>query len=481
MSLKPKQEDFNVLYIDDEQANLALFRRLFGHEVHLLTVANNVEARNILSKEEIHLLIIDQRMPEETGLDFIEAISDEYPLCAKVVLTAYADRQVMRKAFQTNKILDFILKPFEEEDMREVFRRAQDVYRERLQQAKINQNYENLVHDLGQDLGGHALEAREMIGSQGGLKPLIEKVSRISSHSPDSTVLILGESGTGKELIARALHAQSPRRNQPFIAVNCPAIAESLWESELFGHEKGAFSNAHKRKLGRFELADKGTLFLDEIGELPENLQVKLLRILQERTFERVGGTKTLKVDVRVITATNRSLEAEVRSGRFRQDLYYRLNVVPLVVPALRDRAQDVPDLLNHFLKISNKKTGKNCTIAPETLEALGRYAWPGNIRELENLVERAVVLSDHDTLGLEDLKVDFSIPPPLIDTCGQIAWEDFPEDGGQPLRSQIRSDEVEKYKNVLKQARGNISEAARLLGIHRRTLTDRLRKADLI
>jgi len=278
-------------------------------------------------------------------------------------------------------------------------------------------------------------------------------------------VLITGESGTGKELLARAIHHQSARRDQPFVAVNPAAIAESLMESELFGHEKGAFTGAFQRKLGKFELAQRGTLFLDEIATLRSELQAKLLRVLQEREIERVGGTRAIKIDVRIIAATNADVPAAVRAGTFREDLYYRLNVVHIGVPPLRNRVDDMPLLVDHFVRRYVHESGKRIEgLTPEALELLRSYRWPGNVRELQNVIERAVVLTDGPTIGVDDLPLELS-----LGVASTLSEETL------PLNEASDRFEQQMVLRMLDRARGNVSEAARLLGLHRNSLKAKL------
>ncbi len=296
---------------------------------------------------------------------------------------------------------------------------------------------------------------------------LIAQVARTST-----TVLITGESGTGKELVARAIHRQSPRRDRPFVPVNPSALADGLVESELFGHERGAFTGAHQRKLGRFELAQGGTLFLDEIGSLKPELQVKLLRVLQEREIERVGGTRTIPIDVRIIVATNVDLKQAVARGAFREDLYYRLNVVPIGVPPLRERREDIPLLVGHFVRRYSRQFNKRVDgLAPEALAVLREYSWPGNVRELQNVVERLVALAEGSVIGLDELPLDLLLPD-------QRAGGSDPEAG--LLKHATEEFERQIVLRVLERVRWNRSEAARILGVHRNSLKRMLARWNL-
>lgn len=297
---------------------------------------------------------------------------------------------------------------------------------------------------------------------------LIERVART-----DSTVLILGESGTGKELVARAIHCRSARREGPFIAINCGALPEELLESELFGYVKGAFTGALRDKKGRFEMADGGTVFLDEVSEMSPALQVKLLRVLQQREFERVGDVKTIKVDIRIIAATNRDLEAMVREGRFREDLYWRLNVIPIHLPPLRERKDDIPLLLSYFLRIFNEKRGGRIEgFSPEAMDLLISYCWPGNVRELENLVERLVVLKGEGVVTPQDLPEKIRGEGPKVDL--------WPLDDGLDLSTAVNNLERQLILEALKRAGGVKSRAARILGIKRTTLIEKMKRNGL-
>jgi len=346
-----------------------------------------------------------------------------------------------------NGAYDYISKPYKLDELVIVINRAFEYRR-----LKIK----NLL--LEQELARKDAPA-EFVGKSRQFKDLLILIRKIAPTG--SSVLIHGESGTGKELVATTIWQYSKRGNAPFTALNCAALSESLIESELFGHERGAFTNAHQLKYGIVEVADKGTLFLDEIGELPLGLQAKLLRFLDSGEFRRVGSNKTLKVDVRVIAATNKNLTVLIQSGGFRQDLYYRLNVININVPPLRERREDISDLANHFLTKYSNKLSKNVTdFSPQALEALNNYTWPGNVRELENVVERAVIICDSETLGVKDL----SIPQTSLVT-------------ENPSHSSLEKIEREHILKVLRETEGNQSKASQILGIDRKTLYLKLRK----
>src|SRR5688572_21129619 len=383
-----------ILVADDEQ-NLrrvltALLRRE-GHDV--VQAASGLEAIDRLS--DVDVVITDLRMPGADGMEVLRTASKNHPHVPVIMITAYGSVGQAVEAIKAGAF-DYIEKPFEQDSIRSIIEKA------------IGQAAANRTAPRGQLYPPGDPEAKGRYGLVGtspemhGIFAIIEKVA-----DTPSTVLITGESGTGKELVAKALHEQSSRKGEPFIKINCAAIPKTLMESELFGYEKGAFTGATSSKPGRFELADGGTLFLDEIGEIPVEMQVKLLRAIQESEFERVGGLKTIKVDVRLVTATNRDLEQEIQRGNFREDLYYRLNVVPLQIPPLRFRKGDIPLLATHIIKKFNERLRKTITgISDDALAALEAHAWPGNIRELENVLERTILFCKGDRIERADLQL---------------------------------------------------------------------------
>jgi DNA-binding NtrC family response regulator len=339
-----------------------------------------------------------------------------------------------------------------------------------------------LAHSQSQISSQLSFEEQPFIGASPSIKKIFELVNKVANT--DSTVLILGESGTGKELIARSLHYRSQRRNKPFVPVNCGAIPSELLESELFGHMKGSFTGAHANRIGRFSLAHQGTLFLDEIGTMPASLQVKILRALQQKEFEPVGGTKTLKSDCRVIAATNDDLEAEVARGNFREDLFYRLNVIPISLPPLRERKEDVELLVKHFMKSFNEKKGYDVTgISDEALSLLMRYNWPGNVRELENIVQRVCILKGEGLIEREDLPTKIMEPKPIGQ--GQKPWStllaDAIPESGIPFDQLVLQFENDLILKALEQTRWNKNRAAHLLQLNRTTLVEKIKKRGLV
>jgi two-component system response regulator PilR (NtrC family) len=380
-----------ILIVDDEQSMrdfLAIMLRKEGHEV--VTVEDGNDAIKAIEEDIYDLVITDIKMPGIDGLQVLRSVKRISPNTLVIVITAYSSTEDAVLAMKQGA-LDYITKPFEIEKIKLVIKNALD-------RKKLHEE-----HEFYKKQYEHRFDVSNIVGKSEAIQQIFHLVKRVSQSK--STILVTGESGTGKELIARAIHQNSPRREQAFVAVSCGAIPENLLESELFGHIKGAFTGAIANKIGLFELADNGTLFLDEIGELPLLIQVKLLRVLQEKQFKRVGGTKDISVDVRIITATNRDLRKMVEENIFREDLFYRLNVIPIRVPPLRERKEDIPLLANHFLEKYNREIGKHFThITDEAMAQLIAYDWPGNIRELENAIERAVALETEPIIDVSSL-----------------------------------------------------------------------------
>ena len=447
-------DSFRILVVDDEPAQRELvagFLRKQGFDV--VEAAGGGEAVTRFKREPFDLILTDQRMPDLSGLDVLEAVRSASPETAVVIMTAYGTIETAVDAIKAGAA-DYLTKPL---NLDELLHRVHRV-RERHHLVRENRELREALTER------HRVEG--IVGDSGQMQEVLSLVRRVAPS--DATVLIRGESGTGKELIARALHYASPRAAGPLVKVNCAALAESLLEAELFGHEKGAFTGAIASRKGRFELADGGSIFLDEIGDLPPHLQVKLLRVLQEREFERVGSSRPVKVDVRLLAATHRNLEALVREGRFRDDLYYRINVVTIMLPPLRERREDLPPLIDHFLRTFAEKNGKTVRgITREAREALLRYDYPGNIRELENLMERAVVLTRDEVIGVEDLPLTLEAPAAQ---SGE----------GAGLIAAVEGLERRMMREALAKAEGTQTRAAELLGISERVLRYKLRKYGL-
>ncbi|WP_438317991.1 sigma-54-dependent transcriptional regulator [Candidatus Caldatribacterium sp. SIUC1] len=390
---------FRVLVADDERLMAEMLEEMLRADGMLVEKAyTGKEALEKFRSLDFDLVLLDLRMPEMNGLDVLQEIKKEDPAVPVIVITAYGSVDNAVEALKFGAY-DFITKPFKLEELRNAVARALEVEQLRREKEYLLSEIQEEFHFEG------------VIGES----PKMKEVMRVAQlvAKTDATVLICGESGTGKELLARSIHYQSNRRDKPFVVVNCGAITETLLESELFGHEKGAFTGAYTRKPGKFELADGGTIFLDEIGEMSPAMQVKLLRVLQEKTFERVGGTTPITVDVRIIAATNRDLKKAVREGTFREDLYYRLNVIPIYLPPLRERKEDLPLLCDFLIARHCRKLHKKIRgISPQAMRILRKYHWPGNIRELDNVLERAIILTQDDVIGVDDLQI-FEAPKP--------------------------------------------------------------------
>lgn len=401
---------YSVLYVDDEPSNLRAFKATFKWDFHIFLAETGYEGLEILRENQVQVVIADQRMPEMTGFEFFKKLVAEFPEPTRIILTGYSDMGVLIKAINECGIYQYLTKPWNENELKYVLERACEIY-------QLRKDNKKLIHDLkvaNDKLTEENFYLKEEIKLEHDFNHIVTKsplfrevlqnVEKVANTK--TSVLITGESGTGKELLARALHNISNRSKCPLIKVNCAALPRELIESELFGHEKGAFTGAISTRKGKFELADKGTIFLDEIGEMPIELQAKLLRVLQESEIQRLGSDKTHPIDVRVIAATNRQLEQAIARGEFREDLYYRLNVFPIHIPPLRERAEDIPILVNFFLQKHEPIVGRSINKIPKkVLNNLINYHWPGNVRELENVIERSMILSTGTTLQLMHLE----------------------------------------------------------------------------
>jgi len=449
-----------LLVVDDEEPQRVMLKAILarvGFEVE--TVADGKQALERLERESFDLLLTDQRMPRMDGLQLLEGARRLAPDLPVVLMTAHGTVSTAVEAMKRGAA-DYLTKPFERDELLLVIEKA-------LRQRRLEDEVASLRGELKT-----RYRLDNIIGASPAMEQLFSLVERVA-HT-DVPVLIGGESGTGKELVARAVHQHSPRAGGPFVALNCAAVPETLLESEFFGHEKGAFTGATKAHAGRFEQAHGGTLFLDEIGSMRFDLQAKLLRAIQEQEIQRLGSSVTKKVDVRILSATSEDLEQAIQKRTFREDLYYRLNVVPILLPPLRDRVDDVPLLVDHFLTRSAEKFGRgSLTISPDAAERLQRHSWPGNVRELENCVERMTVLSRGDRLTLEDLPAHLRQGAEAAE--GNLSAFDLPADG-------VRLEELESHLIVqaLERTRGAIGPAAKLLGLSYKTLQYRIRKFGL-
>jgi len=443
-----------VLIVDDDPAHRTMLRTLLTGWGHTVSEADDgAGAIAMVHEQAFDLILMDIRMIKVSGLEALGEIKTFNPAIPVIIMTAYSSVETAVEAMK-NGAYDYLTKPLDFDELRLTMERA-------MEHSHLRE--ENRL--LRESLGTH-FDTHNIIGASPAMIRLMETVAQVATS--EATVLITGESGTGKEMIAGAIHFNSLRKDGPFIKINCAAITETLLESELFGHEKGAFTGAYRRKEGRFRQAHGGTLFLDEVSEMSLAMQVKLLRVLQEREITRVGGEEVVKVDVRIIAATNKDLMAEIRAGRFRDDLYYRLNVVAIAMPPLRERREDIPLLAQHFLEQFSEKNRKQIKgFTPQAMDRLLRYEWPGNVRELMNAVERAVVLAWAEYLSEQEF-------PLIIRETGPA--DGWPE--GDSGTGEMPLGEVEKTTilRTLELSNGNKSEAARRLGITRRTLHKKLK-----
>jgi len=442
-----------ILIVEDEAKMRRLLELNLGEDGFTTFSAGDAETGlKLLRENPVDLVVTDLKLPGMNGLEFLQSVKRQSAAMPVVVMTAFGSVETAVEAMKAGAS-DYVLKPFSLSEMRMVIHKELDV-------RNLREENRSLREALGKKYSHPNIVARSAK-----MQEVLATVERVAPTN--STVLLGGESGVGKDLIARAIHEKSKRTRGPFLKINSTAIPENLLESELFGFEKGAFTGAAASKPGKFELADKGTLFLDEIGDVPPAIQVKLLRVLQEREFERLGGTKTIKVDVRLVAATNRDLRAALEEKTFREDLYYRLNVVPIDIAPLRERKEDIPDLVNLFITRFATDSGKTIEgISPQAMQALVNYHWPGNVRELQNIVERACALAKGNALEPADIHIDTR--PSKSAAAG---------DGFLPDGMTLEQWEDEMVKEALRRANGNKSQAARLLGLSRNALRYRLSK----
>ncbi len=437
-----------ILLVDDEPIQRQILRDfLEEHGFQVLEAGNGKEALSLFENEFIPLVLLDHRMPDMNGDEVLERLKQTNPMIKVIMITAYGAVDTAVKVMKLGAV-DFLEKPV---DLQELLKKVE----KHLEEIEIEEDVQEVsesLHELPVDFGLY-------VGSSPALKEAISIARRVAPTS--WPVLLFGETGTGKELMARLIHELSPRRDRPFITVNCAALPESLFESELFGHVKGAFTGAHKDKKGMFAIADKGTIFLDEIGEMPIQLQAKLLRVLQEGTITPVGGTQSHKVDVRVISATNRNLKDMIKQGTFREDLYYRLNVFEIELPPLRQRKEDIPELVEFFVK---KYAPRPVTVSDAAMDKLVKYRWPGNVRELEHTIQRVVTLCRSNTIKASDIHLE------------TVVKEEVPEN----LQAKLEAIERQEITKALEKARWVQTKAADLLGISERVLRYKMKKYDI-
>jgi two-component system response regulator AtoC len=436
-----------VLVVDDDPGLRESFRLILDDEYDVVEAPDGDVALETVRTSQVDLILLDIRLPGADGIEVLERIKAFDDGVEVILVTAV---KTLRTAVAAMKLgaFDYLTKPFEEDELLALLRRA-------LERRALEREVMFLRSELARR---HDFD--ELVGQHPEMQQLYRLIAQVARTT--TTVLITGESGTGKELVARAIHRQGPRRDKPFVPVNPAALSDTLMESELFGHEKGAFTGAHQRKLGRFELAQGGTIFLDEISSLKPELQATLLRVLQEREFERVGGTRAIRLDVRVIAATNVDLKQAVAQGRFREDLYYRLAVMPIAVPPLRERGEDIQLLVQHFIRRYSQEFNRRVQgVTPEAFAVLREYSWPGNVRELQNVIERLVGLVDGPLIGVGDLPLDLLLPNQRVGR----------EAAALPLHEAREDFERQIALRVLERVRWNVSEAARILGVHRNSL----------
>jgi two-component system response regulator HydG len=453
-----------ILIIEDNDTMREAMAAIIGKMGQEFDSAKNgLDGLQFFEKNAYDLVVTDYKMEGMDGLEVLKQVKEKYPSTEVLIITAYGTIELAVEAMKLGAV-DFITKPFSHEEFKLKIERILQRIREKKEFARLSDENIYLRDELEEQFN-----YGEIIGKS---KPMQEVYRTLEKVAPtDSSVLIYGESGTGKELIARAIHKLSPRKDKPFIRVNCGALVETLLESELFGHEKGAFTGAMKRKKGRFELAHQGSIFLDEIGDISANMQLKLLRVLQEKEFERVGSEETIQVDVRIMAATNKNLSELVQHGKFREDLYYRLHIIPIYLPPLRERNEDIPLLVNHFLKkLTNELNKPAKQISDSAMEKLLSYHWPGNIRELENVLERAVVLCDREFIDIKDL-------PLLNSTTSEKLPSDILDRFRLNLNDTLSTIEKQLIERAMNETAGNKSQAAKLLGIQTSLLYYKLEK----
>jgi len=452
----------SILVVDDEQQILKAVQRFLSEKGYDVVTCDHFDAALVeLSKQLFDVALIDLKIGEHSGIDLIAKIKKEHPETLCMMFTGYGTIDSAIQAVKAGAY-HYITKPFRLEDLESLLNQA-------LETRRVKQENQILKREVSSKFG-----MKSLVGVSDAMKSVYSLIEKVADT--DSTVLLLGESGTGKELVAKAIHYGSRRANRPMVAVNCGAIPEELLESELFGHVKGAFTGAVATRPGRFEMAEGGTIFLDEIGDMSPRLQVKILRVLQERKFEPVGSNKTMEVDVRIVAATNKNLERAVKENLFREDLYYRLHVIPVRLPPLRERMEDVPLLIDYFIKRYAHENGRHVPqISTEAMFALAHYSWPGNVRELENMVERLVILKHEGEIGMADL-------PERIRAGHEEevpAYVQIPE-SGLSFKDVVDDFENQLILKALEKTGWNKNKAAQLLQLNRTTLVEKIKKRQL-
>jgi nitrogen regulation protein NR(I) len=471
-----------ILVVDDEKNITFVIQAMLEKAGHSTLVYNDSNEAIAAIDEaadagDLDCVVTDLYMPGPGGMEILAHVQKNFPQLPVVIITAFGTVEAAVSALKKGAF-DFITKPFDQTELLNVVSKAVQTFHQR-QKEPISIHSESGAAEHASDAPAAAISS--IIGNSPQMQEIFKVISKIA-NSP-STVMVWGESGTGKELVAYEIHRNSSRATKPFIKINCAAIPATLIESELFGYERGAFTGAVASKPGRFELAHEGTLFLDEVAEMPLEMQVKLLRVLQEQEFERVGGVNTIKVDVRIITATNKDLEAEVKAGRFREDLYYRLNVVPIYLPALRDRREDIDLLVRYFLRQFNERLKKGITsVTPEAMAALRAYSWPGNIRQLENVLERMVLMSESSVLSSQDLPEEIAAAAGVaaIQISGASPDASGPMSFKELVKRQTQTVERDLIEKALEETHGNVTRAAEKLGLSRKGLQLKMKELGL-
>lgn len=457
-----KSNQHKILIVDnDDKIVFAIQLILENDGFTILTARNGKEGLELIRQEEPEVTILDIQMPEMNGLEMLEKIKEEGLDTSAIIITGFGSMDTAIRSMQLDAF-DYLTKPLDNEKIRILCRRAIEI-----------RSLKKEIHGLREQLDVK-YDEDTLIGNSTAMQEIYKTIGIITATPNDSTILIQGESGTGKELVAKAIHKNGHRSSSPFIVVNCTVLPENLLESELFGHEKGAFTGAHDKKTGRLELGNHGTIFIDEIGDLSLNLQQKLLRVLQEHEFERVGGNKTLRLDAQFIFATNQDLQKAVRSGKFREDLFFRINVIPINLPPLRDKKEDIPELVHHFLAKYNRNLGKTVTtVSTEAIQALEAYDYPGNVRELSNIIERALTMNQEPVLTVESLPG--SIQTQKNNNTFEISFSDFKYRNAK--KEILISFEKKFLEDILKEYSGNVAAAAKRAGIERQSFYRLLKK----
>lgn len=447
-----------ILIIEDKESMAQMLKETLETVGYFPLIAKDgMEGIKRIKEDRIDVVLTDLKLPKKDGMDVLRAAKEENPMLPVILMTAYGSVDLAVRAIKEGAF-DFITKPFDTDHLLHLIKKAMENQRLMAENILLKEEFSSVIG------------MPKIVGKSEKIQEVAKNIQKVAQAK--TTVLLLGESGTGKELFARAIHCLGPRKEYPFVPINCAAIPKELLESELFGHEKGAFTGAEARKLGKFELADKGSIFLDEIGEMAPSLQAKMMRVIQEGEIERIGGIKTIAVDVRIIAATNKDIEKAVSEGMFREDLYYRLNVFPIRIPPLRERVEDIPLLADFFIKkyCAEMKTDRR-DISKEALDMFMYYSWKGNVRELENTIERAIILCEGKTITPEHISLN---PVPMKSSLGMLPMDGTLEDTS---KEALRLAETQRIKKALQETKGNKSRAAEMLSVSYKTLLTKIKE----